>query len=221
MTIKLCIGTCCELGRARFPGQSFVAVADKGGKPVAGSLLPAEASVRPLDFDVPPTWDIAAHEAAHAVVAILNGMDVQRVEVGALASMTPGEFRNVTNGALIKVLLAGIAAQNKSFRHEYRMRDADILEFVYAVRIGRGGGCDFCRVAQVIAPLDDNAAVMVWRKFEADTLELINLPAVWRAIRNIATLLMERRELTGTEVREAMMAAGIDLDAEHKELCNA
>lgn len=221
MSIKYCIGACCEFGRERFPGMSFAEVADDAGQPVAGSLLPPDASVRPLDFDVPATFDLAAHEAAHAVVAILNGMDVERVEVGALAGMTPGEYRNVTNGALIKVLLAGIAAQNRTCRHEYRMRDAEILEFVHAIRAARGGGCDFCRVAHVIAPLDDNAAVVVWRTFEAETLELINLPAVWRAIRNIAALLMERRELTGTEVREAMMAAGIDLDAEHKELCNA
>lgn len=217
MTIKFCVGACCELGRERFPGRSFTDVADDTGKPTEGSLLPPGAAVRPLDYDIPATFDVAAHEAAHAVIAILNGMEVRQVEVGVLSRMTPGERWNLTNGGLIKVLLAGIAAQNKTARHEYRMRDAEILEFVRAVRAGRGGRCDFCRVAHIIAPLDDDAAVETWRMLEADTLELTNLPAVWRAIRNIATLLMERRELTGSEVREVMMASGLALDTEHKE----
>ena len=221
MSIKHCIGACCDFGRERFPGQSFSTIADDAGQPVVGSVLPVDAEVRPLDFEVPITLGVAAHEAAHAVVGVLGSMEVERVEVGAISQMTSGGSRLMTNGGLIKMLLAGIAAQNKTARHEYRMRNAEILEFVHAARERRGGGCDFCRVAQVIAPLEDDAAVVTWRTFEADTLELINRPAVWRAIRNIATLLVERRELTGAEVREAMMAAGPDLDAEHKELCNA
>lgn len=214
--IKFCIGACCEFGRKRFPGLSFAVVADDTGQPVEGSLLPPDAAVRPVDFEIPATFDVAAHEAAHAVVAILNGMEVERVEVGVLSQMTPGKCGNLTNGGLIKVFLAGPAAQGKANRHEYRMRDVEILDFVCAVRADRGGGCDLCRVARVLAPLDDAAAIATWRMLEGDTLDLIKLPAVWRAIRNIAACLIERSIISGDEVCNAMTAAGVVLDAKHQ-----
>lgn len=225
MTEGFCIGACCAFGAERWPGLSFVEHADAGGQPAPGAVLAADAIVRPLYFEPPITFALAAHEGAHAVIGTLGGLHVASVQVGAISqcSIDWAQTGPVSTGAVLRMILSGKHAENRARRHEYRMHDWEIVEFLTAVGEGRGGGCDECRIARVAIGAGSNgSAVALWREAEGQTLGLITRPDVWRAIRAIANRLMTGGWMSGGEVELVVrtMVDGYGAPTEGKEIEN-
>ena len=214
MVIDFIIGACCPHGAARFPGRVFAEIANADGRPLPGSTFRQDTPVRPLDFEVPVTLPLCAHEAAHATVATLLGLHVREVVVGVVneARIDWAKSPQISNLHLGIMLLAGWHGQNRISRFTYRMRDEEIAAYVTAARSGHVGQCDECRVAAIAATVTDDEAIIFWRELERQTLELLDRLDVWKAIRQIADRLMTERKISGDEVRRLARAA-VDVES--------
>lgn len=206
------VASCCAFGAKRFPGRQFAVPADDSGRPTERGVLPPDAAVEPLDYQPEVNLVLCCHEATHAAVATLFGGHVNEVVVGAVNETRIDWSRSPpgTRGRTMMVLLSGWHAGNKSGRSRYRLTDSEIIAYVAAARDGSGGQCDECRCGRIVAPLDDDDCIVVWRSVEGAVLDLLDRPGVWRAIRRIADRLLVDHRIDGDAVRR-IVSEQIDL----------
>jgi ATP-dependent Zn protease len=131
---------------------------------------------------------IALHEAAHAVAAhVALGVDLTRVELTVTENGTAGEYSAF--GPKLEraiVLLAGAAALR-------RAGDANWRE---------GSGYDFRRARELIAEEYSDRVDQVFGY--AERIARVIARDHWRAIKAVAGLLLERRKLSGEEMRKIL-----------------
>ncbi|KFL30980.1 hypothetical protein JP75_11545 [Devosia riboflavina] len=157
----------------------------------------------------PPTGseDTAWHEGGHAVVAHAFGAAHQRIELDGQASVIGTD--PLSGVAAIAMLLAGPAAQRAYSRAVGTLQEAELDEFFERVDAAQFGGCDECRAAlhaTASADLDGRDRREVFREGEARANEMVARPNIRAAIAALATELVDRRSILGTDAREIIDA---------------
>ena len=148
---------------------------------------------------------VAAHEASHAVVGFLLGADVAfaRIGVSALAGFAfepdaPRRYR-------VAASLAGPIAEAWSPRWIVRQSDADLRWYRDRIRDADLGNCDWCRAMFWTigenSRRDEAETFARYREIEAQTIDIVKRPDVWRSIKSVADALMEHGEIDGERIK--------------------
>jgi hypothetical protein len=152
----------------------------------------------------------AYHEAGHAVVAYLVGWWVNDEGVEIDDRQYTGlrcyvQDHNIPGRALI--CLAGRLAEYKWLRQPGRCRysDDDLQSIIDDIRYDQeeveGDAFDLLELLLRDNPdASDDDLIATFRQFEQKTINLLDEPIVWRAIKIIATLLVKHGKLSATEV---------------------
>ncbi|WEK50281.1 MAG: hypothetical protein P0Y66_21995 [Candidatus Kaistia colombiensis] len=153
----------------------------------------------------PPTPATAVHEAAHAVVGLIEGLDLQSVTVQVPARAAFDLSQSHTIRSYISVSIAGRIGEDRHRRLEATFFDHELDFWSHAIAGGTGGSCDECAAMRaVMGALPGATAAEIraaYREVEAYVIETIRRPAVWWAISHVADALIERLTLSGEEVR--------------------
>lgn len=147
----------------------------------------------------------ALHEAAHAVVAFVVGIEVEEITIKRHSSyggmVTLGDSDGNNKDALLRlfVVMAGPTADAKVRRYRFRATDVDTAWEV----AGQLAGGDSKQTAALMRSAYTGASVFVG--FE------------WESIVRIAEALEERRTMTGDEAR-ALWVDQVELYGDLKEM---
>jgi acetylornithine deacetylase/succinyl-diaminopimelate desuccinylase-like protein len=153
----------------------------------------------------PPTRATAVHEAAHAVVGLIEGLDLRSVTVEVPAAANFDLTQPHTIRSYISLAIAGRIGGIGEQRLEATFFDHELDFWSDAIVSGADGSCDECAALRaVMRALPNETAAEIraaYRKVEAYVIEIIRRPAVWRAISQVADALIEHSTLPGNEVR--------------------
>jgi len=150
-------------------------------------------------------WSTVIHESAHAVASVAIGGTVTRVTVDARNASTAQNGRSrIGRGA---VLMAGPFAENRLRRFRRTAATETVIELIDDANAGNCGlTCDQCLVARLFAfgPSDEDVAagLAMYRRAEALAIRMIDDPAFWAAVLEVAERLDRDREVAGADVHE-------------------
>lgn len=149
----------------------------------------------------------AYHEAGHAVVSILLGHPVEKVE---LFDDDPERFGASTNDddpAFAKGIKEGGADFADAVPHVMILFAGPLAERMYSGRWnGTGARLDLRTVADVCAAVtgDEGEAGAFARWVRERTRVMLRLPAVWAAVRRVAGELSRRRALARRDLQSLL-----------------
>lgn len=160
----------------------------------------------PRDFaPAAAPYRVCIHEAAHASCSIALGARVFNVTVD-------GRFVSeaVSRGSAIErasVYMIGILAENRLKRWRRTASNDDVIELLDEAAAGIcGRTCDDCNVARLLSygASDEEVAMglAAFRQAEALALRMIDDPAFWGAVIEIADRLERDRTVPGPDVHE-------------------
>lgn len=156
---------------------------------------------------MPParSLSVAIHEAGHAVIAIaLGGRCTDASCIAPAHATTPG----LDAEARIITTLAGEIAENWQRRTVYRPADAAILPWLRMIRSPGGGHCDGCKVLRGCTILSghgtDEEVLVIFRRLETEVIRLVQTPAIWAAIRDLAAALLIAGTLDEAEINASV-----------------
>lgn len=165
----------------------------------------AELALKREFVPLPAPYSTVVHEAAHAVASVAIGGAVKVVTVDSrnISIAANGKSR-IGRGA---VLMAGPFAENRLRRFRRTAATETVIELIddaVADRCGRT--CDECIVGRLFAfgPSDEDVAagLAMYRRAEALALRMIDDPAFWAAVLEVAERLERDREASGADVHE-------------------
>lgn len=153
----------------------------------------------------PPSRATAVHEAAHAVVGLIEGLDLLSVTVGIPAAATFDLSKSHSTRAYISLAIAGRVGADRDRRLEATFLDHELDFWSEAIAGGKAGSCDECAAMRAVMGALPGAALSeiraAYRSVEAYVIAVIRQPTVWRAISQVADALLERLTLSGDDVR--------------------
>lgn len=174
---------------------------DGSPSPYTGDIIEAVEAEPP-----PPNPAIACHEAGHAVVDHAFGKRIEYVRVGGADNYekvaTGGRKLSPRESAI--VFMAGDLAANWCRRWVVRPYDEEVLQRIEALKACEIGRCDPCLLlfcmSMMLGDAPPASYLALFREIEVQTLEIIQRPAVVRAVRAVADCLMEAGTLDGEAV---------------------
>ncbi|OWV79573.1 hypothetical protein ATY77_26665 [Rhizobium sp. R634] len=150
---------------------------------------------------------VAVHEAAHAVVALALGASVE--DVGIEPSGRAEIVYQMGNPIVVAeksivVAMAAAHAENWALNWTCTAFDADIESNVDHTRSSPDCGCDRCVSMRFLTAVVGQEASTEqlfsrYRHYEADAIRLVQSPAVWRAICDLADELLLRGVVSGAD----------------------
>jgi hypothetical protein len=154
-----------------------------------------------------PTWEVACHEAGHAIAALRAGFPplgitpVSSHRDFSLASCVYGPWGTTpSERAQMLCSLSGPVAGFWSARLVWRPSAEWLLQFVRKARAGESGGCDHCEVMRVLVSRrrrrPNRVVIAAYRRHELATLAFVRRREVWHDIERVARAYMERGKLS-------------------------
>lgn len=202
---------CCP--RAHDYGRQGGMVEPAGQPPVLAAVdapVIAEGLARPAREP-----RLAFHEGAHSVLGVALGADVGGARIGGSDSARVFFRAGAPVPHRAAMLLAGDIAERWSNRTIWRPADEDLRWFHERIREVDLGGCDSCRAMFHIVIEDqkrDEAEIFTrWREIEAQVIEVVKRPDVWRSIKSVADALLEHGEIDGQTIRSLITCNSIEI----------
>lgn len=154
----------------------------------------------PSDRRIAELIATAYHEAGHAVMATILGRNIQKVTIKAGQLQTGGirlglcelgsGRRRASHDVVedeVLILLAGMVAEAKLTGRYCQLGAAQDLRHVSALLRDRGG--------------NEKQSLRLQRRMIEKTEHLLNEPAHWQSVENVAKELIERTAISGRAVR--------------------
>lgn len=159
---------------------------------------------------------LAYHEGAHVVLGMILGADVDGARIGGSDSARVFFRAGAPVPYRVAMLLAGEIAERWTARAVWRPGDEELRWFHERIREVDLGGCDSCRAMFLIVTEDQRrteADVFArWREIEAQTIEVVKRPDVWRSIKSVADALLEYGELNEMQIRSLIQCEPVEIN---------
>ncbi len=202
---------CCA--RAAACGRAVAFTEPSGAGPtIAAADAPVVADGLPQPAREPR---LAVHEASHAVIGAMLGADVEGARIGGADSAQVAFLPGAPIQHRVAMLLAGEIAERWHSRVVWRPDDVELAWFHERVREVDLGGCDSCRAMFDIVIEDQKrteAEVFArYREIEAQTIEAVKRPDIWRSIKTVAGALMEHGEIDGERIKSLVKCESITI----------
>jgi len=195
VVLRACCRTATNCGR-------LVGFVEREDNPLSPAMPDAPILARGPALLVSPA--VAAHEAAHAAVGLLLGAEVSFARIGVSASAGFAFEPNAPRRHRVAASLAGPIAEAWSARWVIRQSDEDMKWYRDRVFDVDLGNCDFCKAmfwtVTENTRLDESATFARYREIEAQTIEIVKRPDVWRSIKSVADVLLEHGEINGERI---------------------